>query len=51
MDQYLDLPLGMVHASVVALAERRGLELIATLHQRHFRAVRPRHVEASTLVP
>jgi uncharacterized protein len=51
MKQYLDLPLGMVDASVVALAERRGLEVIATLDQRHFRAVRPRHAEAFTLVP
>jgi uncharacterized protein len=50
-EQYLDLPLGMVDASVVALAERRGLEVIATLDQRHFHAVRPRHVEALTLVP
>lgn len=51
MEQNLDLPLGMVDASVVALAERRGLEVIATLDQRHFRAVRPRHVPAFTLVP
>jgi hypothetical protein len=51
MDQYVDLPLGMVDASVVALAERRGLEVIATLDQRHFRVVRPKHVEAFTLVP
>jgi len=51
MEQYLDLPLGMVDASVVALAERCELEVIATLDQRHFRAVRPRHVEAFTLVP
>ena len=51
MEQYLDLPLGMVDASVVALAERRELEVIATLDQRHFRAVRPRHVEAFRLVP
>jgi predicted nucleic acid-binding protein len=41
----------MVDASVVALAERRGLDVIATLDQRHFRAVRPRHVAAFTLVP
>src|ERR1035437_5042054 len=51
MEQSLDLPLGMVDASVIALAERRGLEVIATLDQRHFRAVRPRHVQAFTLVP
>lgn len=50
-ERYLDLPLGIVDASIVALAERRGLDVIATLDQRHFRAVRPRHVEAFTLVP
>jgi predicted nucleic acid-binding protein len=51
MEQYLDLPLGMVDASVIALAERRGVEVIATLDQRHFSTVRPRHVPAFTLVP
>ncbi len=50
-EKYRDLPLGLVDASIVALAERRGLEVIATLDQRHFRAVRPKHVEAFTLVP
>lgn len=51
MEQYLDLPLGMVDASVIAAAERRGIEVIATLDHRHFRIVRPRHVQAFTLVP
>lgn len=51
MQQYLDLPLGMVDASVIALAERRNVEVIATLDHRHFGTVRPRHVEAFTLVP
>ena len=50
-EKYLDLPLGIVDASIVALAERCGLDVIATLDRRHFRAVRPRHVEAFTLVP
>lgn len=51
MEQYLDLPLGMVDASVIALAERRNIDVIATLDRRHFSVVRPRHVEAFTLVP
>jgi predicted nucleic acid-binding protein len=51
MEQYLDLPLGMVDASVIALAERRKVNVIATLDQRHFTVVRPRHVTAFTLVP
>ena len=51
MEEYLDLPLGMDDASVIALAERRNLEVIATLDQRHFSVVRPRHIESFTLVP
>ncbi|MGH2852891.1 MAG: type II toxin-antitoxin system VapC family toxin [Solirubrobacteraceae bacterium] len=51
MAQYLDLPLGMVDASVIALAERRKVDVIATLDQRHFSVVRPRHIEAFRLVP
>jgi len=51
MEQYLDLPLGMVDASVIALAERRKVDVIATLDHRHFSVVRPRHAEAFTLVP
>jgi uncharacterized protein len=49
--QYLDLPLGIVDASVVALAERHELGTIATLDRRHFATVRPRHVAGFTLVP
>jgi len=50
-EQYADLPLGIVDASVIALAERRDLDTIATLDHRHFATVKPRHVEAFTLVP
>jgi uncharacterized protein len=48
---YDDLTLGIVDASVIALAERLGESKIATLDQRHFRAVRPAHVEALSLRP
>lgn len=50
-EQYEDLPLGIVDASLVALAERRDLDTIATLDHRHFATVKPRHVAAFTLVP
>ncbi len=50
-EQYLDLPLGIVDASVVALAERHGLDTIATLDRRHFATVKPAHVAGFTLVP
>lgn len=49
--QYRDFPLGTVDASVVALAERLNTDLIVTLDQRHFRAVKPRHVESFRLLP
>ncbi len=51
MEHYRDLSLGMVDASVVALAERLGLDTVATLDRRHFTTVRPRHVERLLLVP
>ncbi len=51
VERYADLPLGMVDASVVVLAERHGAEVVATLDHRHFGAVRPRHVCSLTLVP
>lgn len=49
--QYKDLPLGLVDASVVAVAERLDAHTVATLDHRHFGVVRPRHVEAFELVP
>jgi len=49
--RYGDLELGVVDASVVALAERLVEPKVATLDQRHFRAVRPDHVDALELLP
>lgn len=51
VEQYADLPLGATDACLVALAERLGIVEVATLDRRHFAVVRPRHVEAFTLVP
>jgi predicted nucleic acid-binding protein len=48
---YRDFPLGGIDASVVALAERLNTDVIVTLDQRHFRAIRPRHVPAFRLLP
>jgi predicted nucleic acid-binding protein len=48
---YADLPLGVTDASLIALAERHRVERIATLDHRHFRVVRPDHIDAFTLVP
>ena len=49
--RYADLALGIVDSTIVALAERLGEAKIATLDQRHFRAVRPAYVEALELLP
>ncbi len=40
VERYADLPLGGTDASVVALAERLGTDLILTLDRRHFEVVR-----------
>lgn len=49
--QYADLRLGVVDASVVALAERLNEPKIGTLDRRHFAVVRPAHVAAFELWP
>jgi predicted nucleic acid-binding protein len=49
--RYHDLPLGSVDASVIAVAERRGITEIATLDRRRFAVVCPNHTKALTLVP
>jgi uncharacterized protein len=51
VEAYLDLPLGIVDAAVIAIAERLRLTVIATLDHRHFAAVRPSHTRAFTLLP
>jgi hypothetical protein len=48
---YADLPLGVTDASLIAMAERHGVDRIATLDHRHFRVVRPAHRPAFALVP
>lgn len=50
-DLYEDADLGFVDAAVLAIVERLGEGKLATLDQRHFRAVRPRHVDALRLLP
>ncbi len=51
VETYVDLPLGIVDAAVVAIAERLKLTEVATLDHRHFNVIRPRHVRALTLLP
>jgi predicted nucleic acid-binding protein len=49
--EYADLRLGVVDATVIALAERLGERKVATLDHRHFGVVRPGHVTALHLLP
>jgi predicted nucleic acid-binding protein len=49
--RYVDLPLGLVDASVVACAERLEARQVATVDRKHFSAVRPAHVPAFELLP
>lgn len=49
--EYQDLGLGLVDASVVAVAERLALTTIATLNHRDFAVVRPTHCDAFELIP
>jgi predicted nucleic acid-binding protein len=51
LEQYHDLDLGVVDASIVAVAERLNVTTIATLNDRDFRVVRPRHCDAFVLAP
>lgn len=51
VEQYADFPLGSADASIVAIAERLGTDLVITLDRRHFSAVRPRHRPAFRLLP
>jgi len=43
--------IGLVDASIVAMAERLKIETIATTDRRHFESIRPKYTKAFTLVP
>lgn len=49
MERYPQI--GFVDASVVAVAERLRIRMLATTDRRHFGTVRPRHATAFQLVP
>lgn len=48
---YLDARMDYTDALTVAVAERLGERIIATLDPRHFRIVRPRHTPAFDVIP
>jgi len=51
VEEYADLPLGLVDATVLACVERLREPKLATLDRRHFSIVRPAHVEHLQLLP
>ena len=51
MQEYADLPLGFVDATVLATAERLGAREILTTDRRHFSVIRPLHRRTIVLVP
>ncbi|MDQ2828558.1 MAG: PIN domain-containing protein [Chloroflexota bacterium] len=51
IDQYADSDIGLVDASIVAVAERLNITRILTLDHRHFSLIRPRHCAYFSLLP
>ena len=50
-DRYADADVGFVDAAVLAITERLSEPKLATLDRHHFGMLRPRHVDALTLLP
>jgi predicted nucleic acid-binding protein len=50
-EKYADADIGLVDASLVAVAERLNEPKIATLDHRHFSIIKPRHVKSLQLLP
>jgi predicted nucleic acid-binding protein len=51
VNQYPDSDIGFVDAAVLAIVERLNEPKLATLDYKHFAMMRPRHVDALTLLP
>jgi predicted nucleic acid-binding protein len=51
VERHVDLPLGVVGATVVAIAGRLQVPTLATVDRRHVAVVRPRHVGRFAFVP
>jgi hypothetical protein len=50
-DRYAGADIGFVDAAVLSVVERLGEDKLATLDERHFRTLRPRHVDTLRLLP
>jgi predicted nucleic acid-binding protein len=51
VERYADLRIGIADASIVVLAAKYGTTRVLTLDERHFRAMRPLHADAFTILP
>lgn len=51
MKKYKDLPMDFADASLLILAEEKGIKTIFTLDNRDFRAFAPRHVSSFHIIP
>jgi len=51
MARYRDLPLGLVDASLLVLAERYSIDKILTLDRRHFNLIQSDRVRYFTILP
>lgn len=51
IERYRDLDLGLADAAVIATAERRNIDRILTLDERHFRVIRSITGRPFTLLP
>ncbi len=51
VERYCDLRIGLADASIVVLAAKFGTTRVLTLDERHFRAMRPLHADAFTILP
>lgn len=51
VERYGNFPLGTVDASIIAVADRLGTDLVVTLDYRHFRAVRKSDGRPFRLLP
>ena len=51
IEQYADSDIGLVDATLVAVAERLRISKVLTLDRPHFSLVRPKHCAAFSIVP
>ena len=51
MNSYQDMLIGLVDASIVAVAERLKVAAVMTTDRRHFSVIKPKHCPSFTLLP